>query len=128
MDGTIADEWSYYLGSPEYKPGKDVFCKVALRDKTPVAVMIVLCDPNFPVGINPIVVNPSTVGSGFGSLVIGEFLANIDAILPRRGDVIEVGVMAGNVRAIRMFERAGFELAGAHPDGDFLYYRYEIRP
>ena len=126
MDGPVSGEWQYYVDSGEYRAGVDAFCKVALLGSRPVAVMIVLCNPAYPVGINPIIVDPALCGQGYGGEVLREFLANVDAILPFHSDRVEVVIDNGNTASIRLFTGAGFTLARVHPDGDAGYYEKKL--
>ena len=122
MDGSISREWQYYLDAAEYRAGVDAFCKVALLNGSPVAVMIMFCNPDYPVGINPIIVDPALAGQGLGSEILQEFTAHIDDILPFRSDRIEVVIDLENAASIRAFARAGFNMARMHPDGDAVIY------
>jgi len=122
MDGSIGEEWRYYLDSKEYRAGVDVFCKVALLDGRAVAVMIVFCHPDYPVGVNPIIVAPELAGQGHGSAVLREFFGNIGEILPAHSDRAEVVIDKGNVASVRVFVKAGFLPLREHPDGDVVYY------
>jgi len=126
MDNGINEEWQYYLDSDEYRAGVDTFCKVAILNDRPVAVMIVFCDPAYPVGINPIVVDPELAGQGHGSAILREFAENIDTILPFHSDRIEVVVDNENTASIRAFTKAGFRLARVHPDGDAAFYERKL--
>ena len=122
MDNGISEEWQYYLDSDEYKTGADTFCKVVFLKDRPVAAMIVFCNPDYPVGINPIVVDPELTGRGIGSEILREFIANIDVILPFRSDRITVVIDNENSASIKAFTKAGFILTHMHPDGDAGYY------
>jgi len=126
MENGISEEWRYYLDSDEYRVGVDTFCKVALLDGRPVAVMIVFCNPDYPVGINPIVVDPARAGQGHGSAILREFVENIDAILPFHSDMFDVVIDNENIASIKAFTKAGFTLARMHPDGDAGYYERRI--
>ena len=126
MDGPISEEWQYYVDSPEYRVGVDAFCKVALLDGRPVAVMIVLCHPDYPVAFNPIIVDPALIGQGYGSEILREFFDNIDVILPSHSDRAEVVIDNNNIASIRAFAKAGFRLARVHPDGDAGYYEKRL--
>ena len=122
MDGSISGEWKFYVDSNDYRAGIDTFCKVVLLNDRPVAVMIVFCNPGYPVGINPIVVDPALCGRGIGSEILREFLANIDAILPFHSNLIKVVIDNENVASIRAFTKAGFTFTRMHLDGDVGYY------
>ena len=122
MDKGISEEWQYYIGAKEYHVGVDTFCKAVLLDGKPVAVMIVFCNLDYPVGINPIIVDPALAGQGRGSEILREFIANIGAIMPFHSDRIEVVIDNDNIASIKAFAKAGFTLARMHPDGDVGYY------
>ena len=122
MENGIGGEWQYYIGAKEYHAGYDTFCKVVLLNDRPVAAMIVFCNPDYPVGINPIVVDPELAGQGHGSEVLREFVANINAILPFHSNLIRVVIDIENIASIKAFAKAGFTLARVHPDGDVGYY------
>jgi len=122
MDNGIGEEWQYYVNSKEYRAGVDTFCKVVLLGECPVAVMIVFCNPDYPVGINPIIVDPALAGQGHGGAILREFFENIDAILPFHSSRAEVVIDLENTASIRAFAKAGFTLARVHPDGDVGYY------
>ena len=126
MDGSISREWQYYLDAEEYRAGVDTFCKVALLDGRPVAVMILFCNPAYPVGINPMIVDPALAGQGCGSEILREFAAHIDTILPFRSDRIEVVIDFENAASIRAFTKAGFAMARIHPDGGAAIYERKI--
>jgi RimJ/RimL family protein N-acetyltransferase len=126
MDGSIREEWQYYLDASEYHAGVDTFCKVALLGDAPVAAMIVFCNPDYPVGINPIVVDPTRTGQGHGSAILREFIENIGAILPFHSDSIDVLIDLENTASIRAFEKAGFTPARLHPDGDAVIYEKNL--
>ena len=126
MENGISEEWQYYLDSDEYRAGVDTFCKVVLLGDMPVAAMIVFCNPDYPVGINPIIVNPALAGQGHGSKILREFIENIDAILPFHSNRIEVVIDLENTASIKAFAKAGFTLARPHPDGDAAYYAAKI--
>jgi RimJ/RimL family protein N-acetyltransferase len=125
-DGKWSEEWDYYLKESEYKAGFDTFCKVVSLNGTTLAAMIVFCNINNPVGINPIIVNPFYQNKGFGTEIMREFISELDCILPFHRGLIEVGVDTENTASVRLFEKVGFKLQAVHPDGDFAYYRYEI--
>ena len=126
MENGISEEWQYYLDADEYCAGVDTFCKVVLLDGRPVAVMIVFCNPDFPVGINPIIVDPTRTGQGHGSAILREFIENIDAILPFHSDMFDVVIDNENIASIKAFTKNGFTLARVHPDGDAGYYERRI--
>jgi len=126
MENGISEEWQYYLDADEYRAGVDTFCKVVLLGGTPVAVMIVFCNPDYPVGINPIIVDPALAGQRMGSEILREFIANIDAILPFHSDRIDVVIDNENIASIKAFTKAGFTLARMHPDGDVGYYEKKL--
>jgi RimJ/RimL family protein N-acetyltransferase len=121
-DRPLSTEWEYYVDTSYYRVGYDVFCKIVSANSTPIAWMIVFCNPALPVGINPIVIDPCFVGKGFGARILREFIEHIDEILPRHGDCIEVGFDVENVKSRRMFEKVGFRKRATHADGDFEYY------
>ena len=127
MDGSISEEWQYYIDCDDYQAGIDTFCKVVLLDARPVAVMIVFCNPDYPVGINPIIVDPALAGQGIGSEILREFVGNIGAILPFHSGLIDVVIDNENIASIRAFTKAGFTLARMHPDGDAGYYERSIQ-
>lgn len=126
MDGPISEEWQYYVDSPEYRVGVDAFCKVVLLNDRPMAVMVILCHPDYPMGINPIIVEPTLCGQGYGSGILREFIENVNAILPFHSARAEVVIDNDNTASIRAFAKAGFTLARVHPDGDVGYYERKI--
>ena len=126
MENGIGEEWRYYIDCDEYQAGIDTFCKVVLLGDMPVAVMIVFCNLEYPVGINPIVVDPALAGQGMGSEILREFIANIDAILPFHSDMFDVVIDNENIASIKAFTKAGFSLARTHPDGDAGYYERKL--
>ena len=126
MENPISEEWQYYVNSDEYAVGIDTFCKAVLLHNRPVAVMIVFCHPDYPVGINPIIVDPARCGQGIGGEILREFLGNIDTLLPFHSDKIRVVFDNENIASIKAFTKAGFDLARMHPDGDAGYYERRI--
>jgi len=126
MNEGIGSEWRYYIDAPEYQAGVDAFCKVVLLDDMPVAAMIVLCHPEYPVGINPIIVDPARVGQGHCCAILREFAENIEAILPGKRERIRVYIDNENIASVRAFAKAGFACVGEHPDGDGAYYELEV--
>ena len=123
MDDAISEEWQYYLDADEYHAGVDAFCKAVHLSGQPVAVMIVLCNPDYPVNINPLVVAPELAGQGHGSAILREFAEHIDNILPSHSGRIEVVIDNENIAAIKAAEKAGFVFAREHPDGDMAEYK-----
>ena len=127
MENSISEEWQYYIDAEEYHAGIDTFCKVVLLNDRPVAVMIVFCNLDYPVGINPIIVDPALTGRGYGSEILCEFVANIDAILPFHSDLVDVVIDNKNIASIKAFAKAGFTLARLHPDGDAVFYEKKLK-
>jgi ribosomal protein S18 acetylase RimI-like enzyme len=126
-DYSLSVEWEYYMhNTVDYNVGKDVFCKIITAKKEAVAWMVIFCNPEYPVGINPIVIRPDLVGQGLGTRILSEFIKRIDKILPYRSNYIEVGVDVENIRAHRLFEGQGFYKKSSHRDGDFEYYMKTI--
>lgn len=125
-DDKWSNEWAYYQNSNYYIAGKDAFCKVVSFNENIIASLIVLCHPNYPVAINPIIVNPNYRNKGNATKIIREFIENIDIILPIYSDKIEVGIDINNIASIRVFEKSGFNFKNKHIDGDFLFYEYTL--
>lgn len=119
MENSISEEWQYYVDAPEFQVGVNAFCKVALLDEQPIVVLIALGGPlddlqNWPVMINPIIVNPALVGQGHGSAVICEFCA--------MNNWMQALIFNDNTAAIAAFAKAGFTRVSEHPDGDCATY------
>jgi len=116
MDSTISEEWQYYIDAPEYQVGVNAFCKVALLDNQPIAVMILLCGhPDYPANINPIIVDPARTGQSHGSAIVRQLVENMN-------ERFNVVINNDNAAAIKVFAKAGFTRVGEHPDGDVAYY------
>ena len=126
MDGPISEEWQYYLDAPEYRAGENAFCKVVLLNNQPIAVMIVFCNLEHPVNINPIAVDPARTGQGHGSAILREFVEHIDAILPFHSGRMEMVIDNENTAAIHVAEKAGFVRVREHPDGDVANYELTV--
>jgi len=119
MENAVSEEWQYYVDAPDYQVGVNACCKVALLDGIPIAVIIALAGPlddlrNWPVMINPIIVDPALVGQGHGSAVIREFCA--------MHHWVQALIFNDNTAAITAFSNAGFTRVSEHPDGDCATY------
>lgn len=138
-DDSWHDEYMYYMTETErymddagvvhehkYELNKDFFCKIIFDGETPVAVIILLSTDGYPVYINPLLVNPKLWGRGYGTEIIRELIDNIDELIPNHSDTIEAGVDIENTPSRRIFEKNGFTLTKIHPEGDFLFYQYQL--
>ena len=129
IDNSIKEEHLYYLSPNEddykYKLGEEYFCKVVLDADIAVAVIFILRGDDYPVAINPIIVNPKYRNQGYCTRVICELVNNINEIIGFESNIFDAGINLDNKASIRAFEKNNFVLHETHPDGDFLYYRYE---
>lgn len=125
-NSSFKDDYEYYLNCNEYKLGESFFCKVVTDNNIILAVLILLGGKDYPLTINPIIVNPLYHNKGYGSLVIKDLVNNIKTIIPYNYKYLQAGIDINNKASIRVFEKCGFYLHSTHPDGDFLFYRYML--
>lgn len=127
INTTWHDEYMYYLAEAEYEYNKGFFCKIVFDAETPIAVLILLTGDGFPVTVNPMIINPSLRGKGYGTEIVRQLISNIDELVPNHSDIIEAGVDIENTASRRIFEKNGFEMTKIHPGGDFVFYQYHLR-
>lgn len=91
-----------------------------------------LKNDNLLIGINPIVINPSNLGNGYGKKVLLDLINNYVDII-KVGEVnyhsviFTAGADESNSRCINMLLDLGFIKTGIHEDGTFGYYEKRIK-
>ena len=120
----IKEDYEYWRNEDGFIHNKTCFCKVVLDGEQPVAVLIMLGSNDYPLNINPIIVNPAFRNKGYCTRIIKELLDNTREILDVDKKCFEAGIDLENTASIRAFEKAGFVLAGKHKGGDFTYWVY----
>jgi RimJ/RimL family protein N-acetyltransferase len=125
-DNLWNEEWAYYCSNPEYHPGEDVFCKIIYANNIPVAAMIIFCNPQYPLVINPIIVNPNEQNKGHGTRIFQEIINNGDKLFPKHSGTIEVGCNLNNAPILRVMEKCNFEMSRLHSDGDFAIFSHSL--
>jgi Acetyltransferases, including N-acetylases of ribosomal proteins len=127
-DDTWHDECGYYMTENGYTHLESFYPIIVFDadEKTPLAVMILLCGREYAVTVNPIIVNPALTGKGYGTRIIAALIEIINRITTNHNGTIEAGIDSANAASIRAFEKSGFVLSETHPSGNFLTYRYTI--
>jgi len=104
------------------KLGKDAdFIKIVSTPDQIVAFMILNLSGR-ELGINPIVVNPTLIGKGYGKEVLLELIGNYREILGVQIDVLSANISMNNIKSIKFFESLGFTLNKLNDDKDFGSY------
>ena len=127
---SIKDEHEYYMGISDdydghnYKFNETYFCKVILEESEISGVIIIFRGDEYPVHINPLIVNPKHRSKGYGTKIISELISNITDITGYDGNIFTADIFPDNKASIKAFEKAGFILAGIHISGDCAYWVY----
>jgi len=119
----IKDEHEYW--SSESEPG-EYFCKVILDGLEVIAIALIMRGDDRPIHLNPFIVNPKHRNKGYGTKIISEFIRDTSNIIGFNGDVFDVSIFPNNEAAIKMFEKAGYVMAGMDKDGECGYWVYPI--
>ena len=90
--------------------------KVVKHNDEVVAVVFVRCTPAFNLSgkrmfygsINPIIVNPTLLGQGYGKAIIGDLIKKADKITGVKIDVLTASVDRKNERSLRLIRGQGF--------------------
>jgi len=121
---SIKEDHEYYILSDEYENNINYFCKVIFDGEEIIAVIIILRGDEYPVHVNPIIVNPKYRNKGYGTKILFELINNIFEITGFEEKVFHAVIFGDNNASIRTFEKVGFVLAGTHIDGDCGYWVY----
>ena len=113
----------YRYRAQKLMPGKDFRCNLVSDGGTPFAVIAYSIHRRI-FTLMEILVAPQSRGAGYGTTVLQQWLKNGEHLIGRRIEKAEAVVFTENKPARRMFEKAGFHLTHAHPDGDVVYYRH----
>ena len=124
-DHSWHDEYQYYIDSAEYCLNKNFFCKVVFDD-TKIIAALILIGYEDSLTFNPIIINPDYRGKGYCTLIVKEFLNNLNKIIPYKYSVIKAGIDLSNKASIKAFINNGFVLDRVHPDFNFGYYQFII--
>ncbi|MBQ4509778.1 MAG: GNAT family N-acetyltransferase [Clostridia bacterium] len=110
--------WHNELGESKF------WCKVILIENEPIAVISLAKAPDNVFTIQEFIVSPKHRGKGYGSAILKELLICSNNIIGQDIIIAEAVIYPDNFASQKVFQKTGFIYAGAHPDGDALYYRY----
>ena len=127
IDEGFDDYYSYWANEENTVLGENFWCKVILKENTPVGVMVLGKSPDGEFVMSEIIVSPAMRGHGVGSAVLCEFLDNGEYIIGQKTKKVMAVIFPGNTASQKCFEKAGFKFSSAHPDGDAWYYRYTAK-
>ncbi len=127
IDDGFDDYYSYWANEENTVVGENFWCKVILKDNTPVGVAALCRAPDGEFVLSEIIVSPAMRGRGIGSAVLRELLDNGEAVIGQKIDKAVAVIFPDNTASQKCFEKAGFKFHSAHPDGDAWYYRYNSK-
>ena len=121
------DDYITYMMQESYvRPGCNFWCKLITNGNEPMAAAALYLSEEQELCISELVVAPQVRGSGHGRALLRELLDNTKTILGCDIKGASAVIFPSNLASIRAFSGAGFSMTHAHPDGDALYYRYDI--
>ena len=120
------DYISYMMQEPYVRHGSNFWCKLILDNHKPIAVAALYLTEENVLCISELVVDSHARGLGHGKALLRELLDNTVSILGCDIRGASVVIFPNNLASIRAFSCAGFSMTHAHPDGDALYYQYDI--
>ena len=77
-------------------------------------------------GINPIIINPKYIKSGYGKKIVQYIIECKGRIFDMIPDRIYAGIDITNEVSLHLFESFGFRQVGKTSDNEFLYYELEL--
>lgn len=123
LDEGFRTFYEYWAKEDGFSVGENFWCKVALENDNPTAV-IAFCQHEQKIIIMEIVVAPELRGQGIGKKLLREFLESEEII----GFAIQKGeavLFPTNTASQKAFENAGFQYHHTYEDGSAILYRYE---
>ena len=127
IDEGFDDYYSYWANEENTVLGENFWCKVILKENTPVGVMVLGKSTDGEFIMSEIIVSPAMRGHGVGGAVLCEFLDNGEYIIGQKTKKVMAVIFPNNIASQRCFEKAGFKYVSSHPDGDAWYYRYTAK-
>lgn len=123
MDDGFRAFHEYWINDGEMTLGKDYWCKVVYKGKTPFAVIALsLYEGNF--NIMEFLVMPEMRGKGLGTALLRELLSDGEMIIGHQIERATAVIFPNNIASQKAFEKVGFVFDHANDDKDAWYYCY----
>lgn len=116
--------YSYWFEEECTKLNENFWCKLAFKEGDLIGIICLGLSPTDEFTIMEIIVAPDKRNQGYGSKMLLELLKNAYNIIGVEITLAKAVIFPNNIASQKSFKKAGFIFAGAHPDGDAMYYEY----
>ena len=130
-EDTIAEEHQSYLDD-EYRLGYNYFCKVALDEDIPVALLMLAVDEDASkvhlhediVYIETLIVNPAVRQKGYATKVMQDVIQHADKLIDHADNVFVAQIHKDNDSSIKLYKKLGFTLIRTDDDEDDDWFNW----